>query len=252
MVDVSTAAAVAWQFTGRDRDRRERTALQVMVGGYDLMAYPPMHSEMYAGSHRGAFSALATNRRRVEGLVAELRASRSGIAWVAEMLPKSEVIQVLTHATVFVCPSVYEPMGIVILEAMACETAVVATATGGISEVVADGETGLLVPIEQAADGSGAPLDPSRFEAALAARLTELLANPQHAAEPAAAGLSTSPGTPSPTRPWPVPVGGAAGHRGQGRDLPERGGPLDRCPVLIVPARSGATPPLVCGAGAGP
>ena len=62
------------------------------------------------------------------------------------MLPKPEVIQVLSHATVFVCPSIYEPMGIVNLEAMACEAAVVATATGGIPEVVADGETGLLVP----------------------------------------------------------------------------------------------------------
>ncbi|RKN45470.1 glycogen synthase [Micromonospora endolithica] len=118
----------------------------------------------------------------VEGLVAELRANRSGVIWVAEMLPKPEVIQVLTHATVFVCPSVYEPMGIVNLEAMACETAVVATATGGIPEVVAAGETGLLVPIEQAADGSGTPLDPARFEADLAAALNELLADPARTA----------------------------------------------------------------------
>ncbi|MEV1328678.1 glycogen synthase [Micromonospora costi] len=118
----------------------------------------------------------------VEGLVAELRANRSGVVWVAEMLPKHEVIQVLTHATLFVCPSVYEPMGIVNLEAMACETAVVATATGGIPEVVADGETGLLVPIEQATDGSGRPLDPRRFVADLAARMNELLADPQRVA----------------------------------------------------------------------
>jgi starch synthase len=117
----------------------------------------------------------------VEGLVAELRAGRSGVVWVAEMLPKHEVIQVLTHATVFVCPSVYEPMGIVNLEAMACETAVVATATGGIPEVVVDGETGLLVPIEQASDGSGRPLDPGRFVADLAARINEVLAAPERA-----------------------------------------------------------------------
>ncbi|MFF5173159.1 glycogen synthase [Micromonospora sp. NPDC000089] len=117
----------------------------------------------------------------VEGLVAELRANRSGVIWVAEMLPKHEVIQVLTHATIFVCPSVYEPMGIVNLEAMACETAVVATATGGIPEVVADGDTGLLVPIEQATDGSGRPLDPTRFVADLAARINELLADPKRA-----------------------------------------------------------------------
>ncbi|GLY23830.1 glycogen synthase [Micromonospora sp. NBRC 101691] len=115
----------------------------------------------------------------VEGLVDELRATRSGVVWVAEMLPKHEVIQVLTHATVFVCPSVYEPMGIVNLEAMACETAVVATATGGIPEVVADGETGLLVPIEQATDGSGTPLDPERFVADLAAAINTLLADPE-------------------------------------------------------------------------
>ncbi len=124
----------------------------------------------------------------VEGLAAELRATRSGVVWVAEMLPKHEVIQVLTHATVFVCPSVYEPMGIVNLEAMACETAVVATATGGIPEVVADDETGLLVPIEQAGDGSGRPLDPARFVADLATRINELLADPARAAEFGRAG----------------------------------------------------------------
>ncbi|WP_410812013.1 glycogen synthase [Micromonospora sp. 067-2] len=126
--------------------------------------------------------------REVEELAAELRANRSGVVWVAEMLPKPEVIQVLTHATVFVCPSVYEPMGIVNLEAMACETAVVATATGGIPEVVADGETGLLVPIEQAGDGSGRPLDPERFVADLAARINELLADPQRTARFGLAG----------------------------------------------------------------
>ncbi|WP_018784894.1 glycogen synthase [Micromonospora sp. CNB394] len=124
----------------------------------------------------------------VEELAAELRAKRSGVVWVAAMLPKPEVIQVLTHATVFVCPSVYEPMGIVNLEAMACETAVVATATGGIPEVVADGETGLLVPVEQAGDGSGTPLDPERFVADLAARINELLADPDRIAAFGAAG----------------------------------------------------------------
>ncbi|GHJ55468.1 glycogen synthase [Nonomuraea sp. TT08I-71] len=124
----------------------------------------------------------------VEGLVAELRAGRSGVIWIAEMLPKHEVIQVLTHATIFVCPSVYEPMGIVNLEAMACETAVVATGTGGIPEVVADGETGLLVPIEQAGDGSGRPLDPERFVADLAATINDLLADPKRAEEFGLAG----------------------------------------------------------------
>jgi starch synthase len=124
----------------------------------------------------------------VEALAGELHAGRDGVVWVQAMLPKREVIQVLTHSTVFVCPSVYEPMGIVNLEAMACETAVVATATGGIPEVVADGETGLLVPIEQAADGTGTPLHPDRFVADLATALNELVADPERAAEMGRAG----------------------------------------------------------------
>ena len=82
----------------------------------------------------------------VTGLVNGLRATRSGVVWIPEMLPKPEVIQLLSHAAVFACPSVYEPLGIVNLEAMACGTAVVGSRTGGIPEVVADGETGLLVP----------------------------------------------------------------------------------------------------------
>jgi starch synthase len=119
----------------------------------------------------------------VEALAVELRAARDshGVIWVQEMLPKTEVIQVLTHATVFVCPSIYEPMGIVNLEAMACETAVVATATGGIPEVVADGETGVLVPIEQVADGTGTPVHPDRFVADFAAAMTSLIEDPQRA-----------------------------------------------------------------------
>jgi alpha-maltose-1-phosphate synthase len=126
----------------------------------------------------------------VEGLAAGLRDARDerGVIWVQEMLSKHEVIQVLTHGTVFVCPSIYEPMGIVNLEAMACETAVVATATGGIPEVVADGETGLLVPIEQVPDGSGTPVDPDRFVADLAAAMTRLIKDPQRAAEMGRAG----------------------------------------------------------------
>jgi starch synthase len=124
----------------------------------------------------------------VEGLAAELRTTREHVVWIQKMLPKPEVIQVLTHSTVFVCPSVYEPMGIVNLEAMACETAVVATATGGIPEVVADGETGLLVPIDQASDGTGTPMEPDRFVADLAAAINALLADPERAAAYGRAG----------------------------------------------------------------
>jgi starch synthase len=85
----------------------------------------------------------------VAGLVEDLRKTRSGVIWLSGMLSKREVIQLLSHATLFACPSVYEPLGIVNLEAMACGTAVVASKTGGIPEVVADGETGLLVPPDE-------------------------------------------------------------------------------------------------------
>jgi alpha-maltose-1-phosphate synthase len=124
----------------------------------------------------------------VSALASTLADERDGVVWVRDMLPKHEVIQVLTHSTVFVCPSIYEPMGIVNLEAMACEAAVVATATGGIPEVVADGETGLLVPIDQASDGTGTPTDPDRFVADLAVAVNALLADPARAAEMGRAG----------------------------------------------------------------
>jgi starch synthase len=106
--------------------------------------------------------------------VARLQAARDGVIWIQKMLEKSEVIQLLTHASVFVVPSVYEPMGIVNLEAMACETPVVASAVGGIPEVVDDGVTGLLVP----------PADPP----ALAAAVNELLADPERAQRMGLAG----------------------------------------------------------------
>ena len=110
----------------------------------------------------------------VTELVDGLRATRSGVFWIPEMLPKHDVIQLLTHATVFAIPSVYEPLGIVNLEAMACGTAVVGSRTGGIPEVVADGETGLLVP-------AGEP-EP------LAAALNTLLSDPDRAAAMGQAG----------------------------------------------------------------
>jgi starch synthase len=104
------------------------------------------------------------------------------------MLPRADVVALLSAATAFVCPSIYEPLGIVNLEAMACETAVVATATGGIPEVVVDGETGLLVPIEQATDGTGTPLDPDQYVADFAAALTSVVTDPEHAARMGRAG----------------------------------------------------------------
>ena len=117
----------------------------------------------------------------VQGLVRDLQRTRDGVVWIEEVLPRPDLCAILTAATTFVCPSVYEPLGIVNLEAMACGAAVVGTATGGIPEVVVDGETGRLVPIEQAQDGTGTPLDPDRFVADLAATLTEVVSDPERA-----------------------------------------------------------------------
>jgi starch synthase len=128
----------------------------------------------------------------VVGLVDDLRRHRDGIVWIAEMLPRRDVIALLTAATAFACPSIYEPLGIVNLEAMACETAVVATATGGIPEVVVDSAderaTGRLVPIEQAGDGTGTPLDPEQYVADFAAALNEVVGDPARAAAMGKAG----------------------------------------------------------------
>ena len=117
----------------------------------------------------------------VEGLIADLRTERDGVVWIAEMLPRHEVVALLSGSTVFACPSVYEPLGIVNLEAMACGVAVVGTATGGIPEVVVDGETGWLVPIEQVQDGTGTPVDPDTFVGDLAAALTDAVGDRQRA-----------------------------------------------------------------------
>jgi alpha-maltose-1-phosphate synthase len=160
--------------------------------------------------------------------VARLQASRDGVVWIEEMLPKPDVIQLLSHATVFACPSVYEPLGIVNLEAMACEAAVVASATGGIVEVVNDGETGFLVELEQA-PGEIDPTDPAGFAHAFAEKVNRLIADPALAAEMGRAGrrrvmehfawpaiaqetqaiyrsLTGRPDTPSPASPAPAPA----------------------------------------------
>ncbi|WP_199791138.1 MULTISPECIES: glycogen synthase [unclassified Streptomyces] len=124
----------------------------------------------------------------VAALVEELRAVRDGVFRVDGMLDTTSVRQLLTHARVFVCPSVYEPMGIVNLEAMACGTAVVASAVGGIPEVVADGQTGTLVPFDATPDATGEPSDPEKFAAQLAAAIGELLGDPGRAGRLGAAG----------------------------------------------------------------
>jgi len=121
-------------------------------------------------------------------LIEELQTKREGVVLIERMLPRRELIQVLSHATAFACPSIYEPLGIVNLEAMACGAAVVASATGGIPEVVQHGETGLLVQLEQVTDGTGTPLDPEKFVSDFAAALNQVVADPARAREMGIAG----------------------------------------------------------------
>jgi len=109
--------------------------------------------------------------------VSEVKKTRENVIWIDEMLPKKEVIQLYSHATVFCCPSIYEPFGIINVEAMACETAVVASAVGGIKEVVVDGETGILVPVEQQSEAPFEPINPDKFAKDLANGINKLIKN---------------------------------------------------------------------------
>ena len=115
--------------------------------------------------------------REMEAGFAEAAAARPGLIWIREMLPRADIIQLYTHAAVFCCPSVYEPFGIINLEAMACGTAVVASAVGGIPEVVVPEETGLLVDVGLKPGGFD-PADPQRFSDGLAAAINRLAGDP--------------------------------------------------------------------------
>ncbi len=115
--------------------------------------------------------------KEMENSVQEVKKIRNNVIWIDKMVSKKEVIQLYSHADVFCCPSIYEPFGIINIEAMACKTAVVASAVGGIKEVVVHGETGLLVPLEQQNEAPFEPVDPDQFSRDLADGINELIRN---------------------------------------------------------------------------
>jgi starch synthase len=121
-------------------------------------------------------------QQEVTAKVEQLRAVRDGVWWIAEHLPRPHVVQLLSHTTVFVCPSIYEPFGLVNVEAMACEAAVVGASVGGIPEIIVEGETGHLVPFDVARDAYGSPADPDRYARDLAAAINDLVQDPERAA----------------------------------------------------------------------
>ena len=141
-------------------------AIQYMTGGFQVVLCagapdtPEIASEMQAA-------------------VAEARGQRAGVIWIQEMVSKATAIQLYSHAEIFCCPSIYEPFGIINLEAMACETPVVASAVGGIKEVVVEGETGLLVAVEQLNESPYEPVNPDKFARDLAGKINLLMSNPE-------------------------------------------------------------------------
>jgi glycogen synthase len=139
-------------------------------------AIPDIDPEVQVVLCAGAPDTPEIGREMEEG-VARAAASRHGVIWIREMLPRHETIQLYTHASIFCCPSVYEPFGIINLEAMACETAVVASAVGGIPEVVLPEETGLLVSPDLK-PGTFEPRDPAAFSQALAKAINRLARDP--------------------------------------------------------------------------
>ena len=113
--------------------------------------------------------------KEMEDAVNEVKKTRNNVIWIDKMVTKEEIIQLYSHADVFCCPSIYEPFGIINIEAMACNTAVVASAVGGIKEVVVDGETGILIPLEQQTEAPFEPIDPDKFSRDLANGINKVI-----------------------------------------------------------------------------
>ncbi len=113
--------------------------------------------------------------KEMEDAVNEVKKTRKNVIWIDKMVTKEEIIQLYSHADVFCCPSIYEPFGIINIEAMACKTAVVASAVGGIKEVVVDGETGFLIPLEQQKEAPFEPIDPDKFSRDLADGINKVI-----------------------------------------------------------------------------
>lgn len=147
-----------------------------------VRALPRLEGEMQVVLCAGAPDTPEIAREMKELVEEAKREASARVVWLADMLPKEEVIALYSRADVFVCPSVYEPFGIINLEAMACETPVVASAVGGIPEIVVPGETGLLVPFEAEGGDSPEPRDPEAFARDLAAAITELMGAPERRA----------------------------------------------------------------------
>ena len=145
---------------------------------YLLQAIPHLDPQLQVVLCAGDADTLVM-QRETEEMVRELQARRDGIIWIPGMLPRQQTIALYSHATVFCCPSIYEPFGLINLEAMACATPVVGSAVGGISEVVVEGETGLLVDPHLSLEPPHDPVSPARFEQGLAEAINRLVADPE-------------------------------------------------------------------------
>ena len=154
---------------------------------YLLQAIPHIDPKLQIVLCAGDADTIAM-QREIEGIVQELQSQRSGIVWIPQMLPRPETIALYSHATIFCCPSIYEPFGIINLEAMACGTPVVGSAVGGIAEVVVDGETGILVNPHLSDEAPYDPVSPARFERGLADGINRIANDPDLCRRMAQAG----------------------------------------------------------------